>query len=134
AAADRASIPPLWLAVALLAALVCWLFFRHAALFWLIAFGAIFLRHELARESDGAALAREFCAGSKTARGIGVVLDEPRPVESFRNVPRYRCTLHIESLALDTERSCAADAILTWTGSPPVYGDRVSFPGDMGNI
>ncbi len=134
-AADHFAPDPLWIWIPLVLSAVCWCLRRRLALFWILAFCAIFLRHELKRDSAGKTLSHEFDSGARPVHGIGIVLDDPRPIESSRGIPRSRFAIHVESLTAEaSECPRGAKAVMIWKGSPPEYGDRVIFSGDAENI
>ncbi|MEA3189215.1 MAG: competence protein ComEC [Chthoniobacter sp.] len=70
----------------------------------------------------------------QTVRGIGVVMDEPRELETTRNVAHSRFTVRLESIAAETERTTRAMVAVVWAGEMPRYGDRLAFAGDIRSL
>ena len=74
-------------------------------------------------------LAVNIPAQGCVVRAIGVVNEEPAPDTRFR--------VRLESLAFGAKGELMptpAEVLVSWTGTPPAYGDRVELVGDIHNL
>ncbi|MEA3209144.1 MAG: competence protein ComEC [Chthoniobacter sp.] len=135
-AADRWSVPPLYVIAVLAPAAALLLWRPRTIACWIFTALAFFGLHTLRFHGHAAReLARSFAEGPRVIRATGVVWSEPeKPAFWAHNLS---CFFRLKLEALEPADSVRAEGVImnvSWAGAVPAYGDRVTLTGSVQNL